>query len=393
MDTRLIFFSKPSITQKEIRNVNKVLKKGILTDGYFQKKTESLIKKKINSKFIALTQSCTDALELASSLINLKPGDEVIMPSYTFTSTANPVVLRGAKPVFTDINLHDFQINQDQIEGLITKKTKAIFIVHYGGNCINLEKIIKIKKKYKLFLIEDCAHAFLSAYNKKYAGTIGDIGVFSFHETKNVVGGQGGAISINNKQLLKRANFLLDKGTNRLEFLKDHRKQFISEKNKRRLKKNYYTWVDTGSEFRASELSSALIYSQLLRFNELTKKRKKIWFKYYNFLKQLNNHEIELFDLDKKSRNVFHLFAFKIKNKVLAQELRYFLQKKKIPATFHYVPLHSSPFGKQFRKANMNITNKGWIRLIRLPIYPDLKRRDVDKILNSLKIFFKKNNI
>ena len=136
----MIFFSNSSITQKEIKNVNKVLKKGILTDGYFQKKTELLIKNKINSKFIALTQSCTDGLELASSLINLKPGDEVIMPSYTFSSTANPVVLKGAKPVFADINSHDFQINQDQIEDLITKKTKAIFIVHYGGNCINLKK-------------------------------------------------------------------------------------------------------------------------------------------------------------------------------------------------------------------------------------------------------------
>jgi dTDP-4-amino-4,6-dideoxygalactose transaminase len=213
----LIFFSKPSITNKEIKNVNKVLKKGILTDGYFQKKTELLIKKKIKSKFIALTQSCTDALELASSLIELKPNDEVIMPSYTFTSTANAVIFKGAKPVFADINSNDFNINQNQIEKLITKKTKAIFVVHYGGNCINLKKILKIKKKYNLFLIEDCAHAFLSSYNGKFAGTIGDIGVFSFHETKNVVGGQGGAISINNEKLLKRVNFLLDKGTNRQE--------------------------------------------------------------------------------------------------------------------------------------------------------------------------------
>ena len=146
MDTRLIFFSKPSISQKEIKNINKVLKNNVFTDGFFQKRTEALIKKKINSRFVALTQSCTDALEMSASLINLSQGDEVIMPSYTFTSTANSVVLRGAKPVFTDINSYDLQIDHKQIEKLITKKTKAIFVVHYGGNCINLEKILKIKK-------------------------------------------------------------------------------------------------------------------------------------------------------------------------------------------------------------------------------------------------------
>lgn len=386
----MIFFSKPSITQKEIWHVNRVLKRGILTDGYYQKKTEQLIKLKINSKFVALTQSCTDALELSASLINLQPGDEVIMPSYTFTSTANSVVLRGAKPVFADINYNDFNIDENKIEKLITKKTKAIFVVHYGGNCMNLEKIIKIKKKYKLYLIEDCAHAFLSTYDGKYAGTFGDIGVFSFHETKNIVGGQGGAISINDKKLLKRANFLLDKGTNRIKFLKDHKKQFIAEKNKKKLRKNYYTWVDCGSEFRASELTSSLIFSQLSRFNELTQKRKRIWFYYYNFLNQLKNDKVELFNLDKKSKNVFHIFAFRIKDRFLAQKLRLFLQKRNIPATFHYVPLHSSPFGKQFRKSNMSITNNEWNKLIRLPIYPDLKQREVNNILNTIKLFFKK---
>ncbi len=384
----MIFFSKPSISQKEISNINKVLKNKIFSDGFFQKKTEILIKKKIKSKFIALTQSCTDALEMASSLINLKHGDEVIMPSYTFTSTANSVVLRGAKPVFIDVNSNDLQIDQDQIERLITKRTKAIFVVHYGGNCINLKKIIKIKKKYKLFLIEDAAHSFLSSYNNKYAGTIGDIGVFSFHETKNIVGGQGGAISINNSKLLKRANFLLDKGTDRIKFLENYNKQFISEKNKTKSKKNYYSWVDCGSEYRASELSSALIYSQFLRSNKLKKKRKIIWYKYYNFLKKLNNDRIELLNIDKNSKNVFHLFAFKMKNKKIASKLRSFLQKRKIPATFHYVPLHSSTFGKKFKRGNMNVTNNVWDRVIRLPVYPDLKNLELNKIIFYLKLFF-----
>ena len=386
----MIYFSKPSITKKEISNVNKVLKSGILTDGLFQKKTEALIKKKINSKFIALTQSCTDALELAASLINLKPGDEVIMPSYTFTSTANAVVLRGAKPVFADINPISLNIDSNIIERLITKKTKAIFVVHYGGSCMNLDKILKIKKKYNLFIIEDTAHSFLSMYKNKFAGTIGDIGVFSFHETKNLVGGQGGAISINNTKLIKRANHILDKGTDRIDFLKNYKKQFISEKSSK-FKKKYYSWVDVGSEYRASELSSALIYTQITRSDEINNLRKKIWHKYYNYLSQLNNKNIEILQNDENSKSVYHLFAFKTNTVKLAFKLRSNLQSKKIPATFHYVPLHSSSFGKRFKHGDMNITNNLWKKIIRLPIYPDLKNSELNKILRSIKSLLKKD--
>ena len=386
----MIYFSKPSITKKEISNVNKVLKSGILTDGFFQKKTEALIKKKINSKFIALTQSCTDTIELAASLINLKPGDEVIMPSYTFTSTANAVVLRGAKPVFADINPISLNIDSNIIERLITKKTKAIFVVHYGGSCMNLDKILKIKKKYNLFIIEDTAHSFLSKYKNKFAGTIGDIGVFSFHETKNLVGGQGGAISINNKKLIKRANHILDKGTDRIDFLKNYKKQFISEKSSR-FKKKYYSWVDVGSEYRASELSSALIYTQITRSDEINNIRKKIWHKYYNYLSQLNNKNIEILQNDENSKSVYHLFAFKTNTVKLAFKLRSNLQSKKIPATFHYVPLHSSSFGKRFKHGDMNITNNLWKKIIRLPIYPDLKNSELNKILRSIKSLLKKD--
>ena len=385
----MIYFAKPSISKLEIKNINKVLKTGILTDGYFQNKTSELIKNKINSNFVALTQSCTDGLELAASLINLKKGDEVIMPSFTFTSTANAVVLKGANPVFVDINPGDLNINVDKVEKLITKKTKAIFVVHYGGNCIDLKKILKLKKKYKLFLIEDAAHSFLSKYKKKFAGTIGDIGVFSFHETKNLVAGQGGAISVNNRKLIKRANYLLDKGTDRIDFLKNYKKQFISEKIKS--KKKYYSWVDTGSEYRASELSSALIYSQIQRYKKIYSARRKIWKKYFNYLRKLNNKNIQLLTNNKESKNVYHLFAFKVKNYKLARKLRIFLQEKKIPATFHYVPLHSSKFGKKFKRGEMKVTQQIWKKLIRLPLYPDLKENEVNKTLILIKKFFKKN--
>ena len=383
----MILFSKPSITKKEIKFVRQVLEQKVLTDGFFQNKAELSLKKKIKSNFVALTQSCTDALEMAANLIQLQPGDEVIMPSFTFTSTANAVVLKGAKPVFVDIKTEDLQINEKKIERLITKKTKAIFVVHYGGNCIDLKKIIQLKKKYNLYLVEDTAHSFLASRNKKFAGTIGDIGVFSFHETKNFTGGQGGAISINNKKLIKRANFLLDKGTNRIQFLKNYKKQFIPE-TKSKIKKKYYSWVDVGSEYRATELSSALIYSQLSRSSEITNKRKKIWESYYKFFQKLNHPDIKLLTIDKKSKSAYHLFCIILKNKNLAAELRSFLQQKKIPATFHYVPLHSSKFGKKFRHGDMSITNNIWSRIVRLPLYPDLRKQEFLKIINRFRLFF-----
>ena len=194
----MIPITKPSIDSEDHKYIKKVLSSKILTDGYFQNKTEELIKSKLNSKFIALTQSCTAALEISAILINLKHGDEVIMPSYGFVSVANAVVLRGAKPIFSEIDPLTLNISYSDIKRKITKKTKAVYIIHYAGNSCEIEKIYALTKKKKIYLIEDAAHAFLAKYKKKYLGTIGDIGTFSFHETKNLVAGQGGCISINN---------------------------------------------------------------------------------------------------------------------------------------------------------------------------------------------------
>lgn len=231
----------------------------------------------------------------------------------------------------------------------------------------------------------------MASRNGKFAGTIGDIGVFSFHETKNFTGGQGGAISINNSKLIKRANFLLDKGTDRINFLKNYKTQFIPERDKRS-KKNFYSWVDIGSEYRATEISSALIYSQLLRSKNIINKRKKLWEDYYKFFKNLNLKSVELINIEKNVKHVFHLFCFKLKNENLALKLRTYLQRNKIPATFHYVPLHSSKFGKQFKHGDMRVTNDLWQRVIRIPLYPDLKKIEFLKIVNLIALFFKKNN-
>ena len=386
----MIYFSKPFITNLEIKEIQRVLKSGVLTDGFYQNLTENIIKKKLKSKYIALTQSCSDALELSCLLIDLKPGDEVIMTSYTFTSTANCVALRGAKPVFVDIKASDMCIDVDQIEKMITKKTKAIIVVHYGGKCMNLNKIIKLKKKYRLYLIEDAAHSFLSKYKNDFAGTIGDIGVFSFHETKNLVGSQGGAISINNKKFLKRINNLLDKGTDRSSFLKDYKKQFIRENSRKTKSKKYYSWVDIGSEFRATEIVSALIYSQLKKEKIISKKRRAIWLSYKNFFSKLNHDQISILDNENKDhKNSYHLFILKIKSLNFAQEFRKYLQMNKIPATFHYVPLHSSSFGKKFKSGDMKITNSIWGKIIRLPIYPELSKDQIKFILRKINKFLK----
>ena len=271
----MIPITKPSLDISDLRYIKNVIKSKILTDGYYQKKTEELIKKLIKSKFVSLTQSCTAALEISSILINLKKGDEVIMPSYGFVSVANSVVLRNAKPVFAEIDPQTLNISYDDIKRRITKKTKAIYVIHYAGNSCEIEKIANLARKNRIYLIEDTAHSFLAKYKNKFLGTIGDIGVFSFHETKNLVGGQAGCISINNPSLIERTNTILDKGTDRKKFISNFKKKIISSQ-----KKGFYSWVDIGSEYRASELTSALLYSQIKKVKKIQDKRKKIWNRY-----------------------------------------------------------------------------------------------------------------
>ena len=276
----MIPITKPSLDNNDLKYIKDVIKSKILTDGYYQKKTEELIKKLIKSKFVSLTQSCTAALEISAILLNLKKGDEVIMPSYGFVSVANSVVLRNAKPIFTEIDPESLNISFDDIKKRITKKTKAIYVIHYAGNSCEIEKISQLAKKNNIFLIEDVAHSFLAKYKNKFLGTIGDIGVFSFHETKNLVGGQAGCISINNTSFIDRTNVILDKGTDRKKFINNFKKKIISSQ-----KKGFYSWVDLGSEYRAPELTSALLYSQLRKVKKIQNKRKIVWHRYKKVLR------------------------------------------------------------------------------------------------------------
>ena len=379
----MIPITKPSLDKNDLKHIKNVLSSKILTDGFYQKKSENIIKNYIKSKFIALTHSCTAALEISGILINLKPGDEVILPSYGFVSIANAIVLRGAKPVFVEINTDDLNISYDDIIRKTTKKTKAIYIIHYAGNACEIEKISRYAKLKKIFLIEDAAHAFLGKYNNKFLGTFGDIGVFSFHETKNIVGGQAGCISINNSKLIKRTNYILDKGTNRRNFIKDYKKKIISSKNN----KKFYSWVDLGSEYRAPELSSALLYSQLLKVKKIQNIRKKNWDIFRNLIDKLNTQKFYLIKGNNKSTSAYHILALVFKNIKLANKFKEFIQSKKIAATFHYVPLHKSKMGIKFCKYKLPITENIYSKVVRLPLFSDMTQKEINKISLLIKTF------
>ena len=378
----MINISEPYIDNLELKNIKKVLSSRNFTDGFFQNKCEKLISKIIKKK-VFLTQSCSSALEIAAILINLKKNDEVLIPSYTFSSTANAIVHRGAKPVFVDIDQKNLSIDLNDLEKKITKKTKAIFVVHYAGNCCDMDLLIKIKNKHKLFLIEDAAHAFLSKYKKQYLGTFGDIGTFSFHETKNFNGGQCGALVLNNNKFISKTNIILDKGTDRKKFLN------FSNRFLLRSKKKFYSWKGLGSEYRASELSSALLFSQLQKIKKIQKKRETVYNRYINFFNSCNSIEFSLIEKNKFLSSSYHLFLLIFKKTMLAKKFKNFMISKGIAATIHYVPLHSSSFGRKITPyKKLKVTEKLYKNIVRLPLHSNLSKDNINVIFKALKKYF-----
>ena len=370
-----IFFNKPLIGKFEKLFINQVIDNKKFTDGKFQNKTKNLIKSIIKSKNLELTHSCSSALEISMLLIDLKKGDEVIMPSYTFTSTANAVLLRGGKPVFVDVLPNDVNLNYKLVEKKINKKTKAIIVVHYAGVACDMNNFLKLKKRYKAFLIEDAAHAFLGKFNNKFLGTIGDFGAFSFHETKNFVGGQCGALSINNPKYLKKAQIILDKGTDR---------SFINNKKK------YYSWKGIGSEYRATELSSALLYGQIRNYKKIFNSRKIIWNKYLKELSQIKSNKFYLLqNHDALKKNAYHVFALIFNSLKYRDKYIAFMKKNNIDCYFHYYPLHMSKFGKNFKSQDLSISEKIYSGLVRLPLYPSLTNKELSRIILLTKRFLK----
>ena len=318
----------------------------------------------------------------------MKPKDEVLIPSFTFTSTANAVVMRGAKPVFVDIDELTLNVDLVDLEKKITKKTKAIFVVHYGGFCTDMEKLLKIKKKYNLPLVEDAAHGFMAKYKNKYLGTYGDISAFSFHATKNIGGSQCGAIIRNNNKYIENADMMVDIGTDRKRLINyTEKKNITSFSNKK-----FYSWKNIGSEYRATELASALLYAQLLRIKSLQFNRSKVWNYYYDQLKKINSREFDLYNVpDTKIEQCFHLFILIFKSEYKAEKLREYLIKNSIYASFHYIPLHISSFSKKISSPiKLEVTEKIFKKIVRIPLHSSLNLRSAKYISDHIKKFFKK---
>ncbi len=376
----MIPFNKPLVTENE----EKYLKEAILNrkfsgDGEFTKKCNKWFESNYNCKKILFTTSGTSALEMSAILCGIQEGDEVLMPSFTFVSTANAFVLRGAKIIFVDVNPQTMNIDESLIEQAITKKTKVIVPVHYGGVSCEMDKINKLAKKYNLFVVEDAAQGIEAFYNNLPLGTIGNIGCFSFHETKNITMGEGGAILLNDEKLIERAEIIREKGTNRSKF-------FRGQIDK-------YTWVDIGSSFLPSELNMAYLYGQLEFIKEVTKNRVESFNYYHKLLKNLEiESKIKLPFIPENCKHNGHLFYIKTENIEIRQQLIEFLKKYEIYSVFHYIPLHSSPAGLKYGEfnGNDNYTTTESEKLLRLPMFYGLKKEEIEYICEKIYEFYKR---
>ena len=377
----MIPFNIPPYIGKELDYVKEAMETNhkICGDGPFTKKCNVWLEKQFKSDKVLLTTSCTHATEMAAILANIKEGDEVIAPSFTFVSTVNPFVLRGAKIVFIDINPKTMNMDENLIEAAITNKTKAIVPVHYAGVACEMDKIMELAKKYNLIVIEDAAQGVMSEYKGKSLGTIGDYGCFSFHETKNYSMGEGGALLIRDKENIEKAEIIREKGTNRSRF-------FRGQVDK-------YTWVDMGSSYLPSELNAAYLYAQLENAQMIYDDRMNSWNKYKEGLQELEYKGfIELPFIPKNCKHNAHMFYIKCRDLMERTKLIEFLKQNDIIAVFHYIPLHSAEAGLKFGKftGEDKYTTKESERLLRLPLYYGLKENEINCIISKIIEFYKK---
>ena len=377
----MIPFNIPPYVGKELEYVKEAMEKNrkICGDGLFTKKCSEWMENKFNVEKVLLTTSCTHATEMTAILTDIKEGDEVIAPSFTFVSTVNPFVLRGAKIVFVDINPKTMNMDENLIEVAITEKTKAILPVHYAGVACNMDKIMEIAKKYNLIVIEDAAQGMMAEYKGKPLGTIGDYGCFSFHETKNYSMGEGGALLINNKENIETAEIIREKGTNRSRF-------FRGQVDK-------YTWVDKGSSYLPSELNAAYLYGQLENADLIYNDRMNSWNKYKELLQELEDKNlIELQYIPEDCKHNAHMFYIKCKDLDERTNLINFLKENNINAVFHYIPLHSAEAGIKFGRfhGEDKYTTKESERLLRLPLYYGLKKEEIELVVTKIKEFYGK---
>jgi dTDP-4-amino-4,6-dideoxygalactose transaminase len=376
----MISFNLPPYIGKEQKYIKEAIEqnKKLCGDGTFTKKCNTWFEENFKTPKALLTTSCTHALEMVAILMDIKQGDEVIAPSYTFVSTVNAFVLRGAKIVFVDVQPDTMNIDENLIEDAITEKTKAIIPVHYAGVSCEMDKIMEIAKKHKLFVLEDAAQGVMSTYKGQALGTIGDFGCYSFHETKNYTMGEGGAILIQNKEFIERAEIIREKGTDRSKF-------FRGQVDK-------YSWVDIGSSYLPSELNAAYLYAQLEEAEKINNDRLNTWHLYYDGLEDLKSDGfIEIPQIPDGCEHNAHMFYLKCKNVEERTELIRCLKENGVSAVFHYVPLHSSLAGERYGRFNGEdrYTTKESERLLRLPLYYGLEESKVEMVINYIKGFYK----
>ncbi|MGW9527082.1 dTDP-4-amino-4,6-dideoxygalactose transaminase [Paenibacillus terrae] len=374
----MLNFNVPAIVGNEEDYIKESFSSGHLSgDGKFTRLCANWFERTFNVKKTLITTSCTHALEMAAILLDIQQGDEIIMPSYTFVSTANAFALRGAKIVFVDIRPDTMNINENLIEDAITDKTKAIVPVHYAGVACDMDKILDLANRYNLAVVEDAAQGILSEYKGRKLGTLGHLGCISFHETKNVHCGEGGALLVNDETFMERAEIIREKGTNRSKF-------FRGQVDK-------YTWVDIGSSYLPSELNTAFLMAQLEASEMITRNRLVSWNLYFKLLQPLS--ELNLIDLPViplDSTHNAHMFYIKVRDLEIRTELLNFLRRHEIMAVFHYVPLHSSEAGlrRSLFSGKDVYTTRESERLIRLPFYFNMKESDINTIVDCIYKFF-----
>ena len=372
-------FNKAPFTGKEFEYIQEAIEaEHICGDGIFTKKCSRWLEERTGASRVLLTTSCTHATEMAALLLDIRPGDEVIMPSYTFVSTADAFVLRGAVPVFVDIRPDTMNINEELIEDAITDRTKAIVPVHYAGVACEMDRIMEIAAKHGLAVVEDAAQGVMSSYKGKALGTIGDFGCYSFHETKNYSMGEGGALLIRDDARTEDAEIIREKGTNRSKF-------FRGQIDK-------YTWVNWGSSYLPSDMNAAYLWAQLEQAEEINENRLNSWTEYYNGLKDLADEgKIELPYIPGECVHNAHMFYIKAKDLEERTALIKYLKDNEINTAFHYIPLHSAPAGIKFGRFNGEdiYTTKESERLLRLPMYYQLTKEDRDKVIDKIREFYK----
>ena len=384
MSRKMIPFNRAICLDKSLEYMNDAAKRGELRGDFkYCQRCSEWMEKRFQAEKVLLTASGSDALEMAAILCDIQPGDEVILPSFTFSSTANAFVLRGAKLVFLDVRPDTMNIDEHLIESAITSRTRVIVAVHYAGVACEMDTIMDIAKRHHLLVVEDAAQAVMSTYKGRALGTIGDFGCYSFHETKNYSMGEGGAIVINNAAYIDRAEIIREKGTNRSQFLQGH--------------VDKYTWVDLGSSFLPSDLNAAFLYAQLEMADEINENRLHSWHLYHALLQPLAEHgRIQLPIVPQGCVHNAHIFYIKVKNLKERIALSKYLKEQERPSTaiFHYIPLHSAPAGLRFGRfyGGDHYTTSESNRLLRLPMHYGLSEEDIRYVVGRIQSFYEEQS-